>query len=230
MSERDRMRRVIEECPLFDALDARQVDGLLEISRLQRFGPGETIFRKGEIPDRFCVLASGSAAVNTAAASGRAMQIRMLEAGDVFGEIGVFDGAPRTADIRARDACEAVVVERSRLRGFLLGHPEVSLGLLRVMAEKLRGTTALLEDAVFLSTPERIAKVLVSLVASHGVEDDEGTRIGLLLSQGALGNMAGCTRESVNRELARWSKAGLLSFDEGEVVIFDFDRLAELAR
>jgi CRP/FNR family cyclic AMP-dependent transcriptional regulator len=228
-TSQERRRDTLARSPLFEALESRELDQLVAISRLQTAREREFIFRKGEEPDRICALTRGRARVTTSSSRGREIQIRILEEGDVFGEIAVLDDRPRTTDVIASEVCELIVIERGRFRQFLVERPKVAIKLLAVMAQKLRDTTALLEDNVFLKTPERVAKTLVVLANTRGVDDDEGTRIAILLSQAEIGTMAGCSRESVNRQLSRWMDEGILTFDQGEVVIQDLDRLEDLA-
>ena len=223
-------RELLRKSPLFRSLGNSDLDQLLEISRVQTLGEGEALFRKGDDPDRICAIVRGWARVVTSSpVSGREIVIRILEPGDVCGEIAVFDGKSRTADVVTGEECEFLVIERGRFREFLVRYPAVSLQLLEVMAEKLRGTTRQFEDSVFLGTTERLAKLLVGLAANHGIDDPAGRRICIQLSQEDIASMAGCVRESANRKMREWIKGGIMTFDRGCVVIHDVDTLDDIA-
>ncbi len=225
-SSRDALRR----SPLFGALDDSELDQLLSISRSQRFEDGAFLCRKGAEPDRICALVDGRARVISLSRDGREIVLRLLEAGDVCGEIAILDGRPRSADVRADGDVTAIVIERRRFQRFLLEHPSVALKLLGVMARKLRDTSTLLEESVFLGTAERVARLLVRLARSHGEERADGWRIALGLSQADLGSMAGCVRESANRRIRGWVKDGILSVEEGTITIHELDALEDIAK
>ena len=66
-----------------------------------RFGFGETILRDGDPPDGFYVLTSGMARVVKLAQDGQEVSLSILHEGDSFGEVGLLEGTPRTASVRA---------------------------------------------------------------------------------------------------------------------------------
>ena len=71
----------------------------------------------------------------------------------------------------------------------------------------------------------RLAQVLVSLAQKHGQPDGPRVRIPVRLSQQDLGSMVGATRESVNKQLRKWTQTGVLHQETGCVVISDFPAL-----
>ena len=112
---------------------------------------------------------------------------------------------------------------------FLRTNPEVSVKLLSVLAMRLKRVSELVEDTLFLNLPLRLAKKLLSLSHVYGEEAAEGIRIDLRLSQEEWGDLVGTTRESVNKQVRKWTDAGIVRIDDGYVVILNPVELEKLA-
>jgi CRP/FNR family cyclic AMP-dependent transcriptional regulator len=124
--------------------------------------------------------------------------------------------------------CELLVLERRDFIPFLRSHPDAALRLLEVLCQKLRQTSQLLEEALFLEGPSRLAKRLVHLAEAFGRPVPEGVRIELQLSQQQLGNMVGMSRESMNKHLRQWREADLIRIQDGHYVVTDLEALRQM--
>ena len=102
--------------------------------------------------------------------------------------------------------------------------------LLEVLCARLRQTSELLEEALFLEGASRLAKRLVHLAEIFGKPTANGTRIDIQLSQQQLGNMVGMSRESMNKQLRQWRQEKLISVEDGCYVLSDIDAMRDPAR
>jgi CRP-like cAMP-binding protein len=148
--------------------------------------------------------------------------------GDVFGEIALLDGKERSADATAATDCELLVVPRRSFLRLLEHRPELCIELMVVLCERLRRTNEQVEDFAFLDLEARIAKVLVRLAQEEGPRAP-ASRLGLKISQRALGELVGGSRESVNKHLQDWKRSGIIAIEKGAILIRDLDALTELA-
>lgn len=84
---------------------------------LQRFVPGAVIVREGDSADAAYIITQGQCEVRKAdpSAPGGVAVLRMLGAGDVFGETAIFAKAPRSASVVAIDEVLAVIVDRASI-------------------------------------------------------------------------------------------------------------------
>ena len=117
------------------------------------------------------------------------------------------------------------MLERRDFLPFLRSHPDACLKLMAVLCQKLRQTSELLEEALFLEGPSRLAKRLVHLAEAFGSPVSDGVRIDLQLSQQQLGNMVGMSRESMNKHLRQWREEDLIRIQDGHYVITDLEAL-----
>ena len=81
---------------------------------------------------------------------------------------------------------------------------------------------------LFRHLESRIAKALLQLAQNSGRKHVDGLSVDLHLSQRELGNIAGCSRESVNKQLQIWHREGLIDLGKGLIVIRDLAALERL--
>jgi CRP/FNR family transcriptional regulator len=133
----DRMGRdwavVLAEVPLFGNVSRRHLRHIASLGRARRYSAGTSIVRAGDPGSTFYVLIDGT--VRVVPASGRA---RRLRAGDFFGEMALFDEAPRSATVVAEDEVLTMAISRSAFSKLLKHEPSLSRELLRAMAARLR--------------------------------------------------------------------------------------------
>ena len=218
-------RKLLEHHPLFGRLEPDQLDRLVTYMRVARYPRRTVLFRKGDPGNNMMVVLQGRVKVCTHSEDGKELVLNLFSAGEVFGEIALLDGADRTADAVTLDACELLVLERRDFLPFLRGHPDACMRLMAVLCQKLRQTSVLLEEALFLEGPSRLAKRLVHLAEAFGRPVADGVRIDLQLSQQQLGNMVGMSRESMNKHLRQWREDNLIRVEEGYYVITDLEAL-----
>jgi CRP-like cAMP-binding protein len=218
-------RRLFEQHPLFGKLEAEELDRLVTYMRVSRHKRRTVLFRKGDPGTNMMVVLRGQVKVCTHSEDGKELVLNLFSQGDVFGEIALLDGADRTADAVTLEDSDLLVLERRDFIPFLRGHPDACLKLMAVLCQKLRQTSELLEEALFLEGPSRLAKRLVHLAEAFGSRVGDGVRIDLQLSKQQLGNMVGMSRESMNKHLRQWREEDLIRIQDGHYVITDLEAL-----
>ena len=171
----------------------------------------------------------GRAKVTAQGADGADTAINVMGPGEVFGEIGILDGQPRSATVTTLEECEMAVVDECAFHGLLAASPPVAVKLLAVLAGRIRELTLRVEDRAFLDVPARLAKQLLWLAGNHGTESGGRVRIELKLSQRELGDFISATRESVNKNLRDWSRSGFIKHERDYLEILDLDALRAIA-
>lgn len=223
-------RRLLANVSLFSELDDAALDGLLKLTSTRHLDEGEILFRKGEPGRQLYGVVQGRLKIYSAGRDGREVVFGLSDPGDVTGEIALLDSEPRSATVVALEPTELLTLDRRDFLPFLERHPRVAIRLAELLAERLRRLSELTEDKALLALRARLAKKLVALARSYGVQAPDGTRIDLKLPQQALGDMVGTSRESINKQLRAWTQAGLVKSERGYITIRDPDELASLAR
>ena len=224
------LRSLLKRVPNFFHLEERDLDALLAISATKELQPREVLFRKGAEGSQLFLILRGRVKVTTAGADGKELVLRIMDPGEVIGEIALLDGSPRSATITALEAVELLGIHRGDLLPFLHDHPAMAINLLESVAKRLRTLSELLEETTFLNVPSRLARKLLSLAHAYGRKGPAGLHIELGLSQQELGEMVGASRESVNKQMRAWTEDQVLSMDRRRITIYDESLLEKLAR
>ena len=152
--------------------------------------------------------------------------LNVFHEGEIFGEIALLDGRPRTADATAMSSCELVVIERRDFVPFLQDHPDVTLKFIEILCARLRRTSEQVQDLTFLNLPTRLAKTLIQLA----VESDGSTgKRKVTITQREISQMIGRSRESTNKQLRVWAKRGWIKLERGGVSVLAPGKLADIA-
>jgi CRP-like cAMP-binding protein len=203
---------------MFSSLSPGSLEALAAAMSERQAECGEEIFHQGDPGTALFAVASGEVRVVVGGDDGRDHVLRIAGPGEVFGEISVLDGRPRSADAIAATRCRLLVLERRHLLALMEREPGVALSLIGVLSEKLRATSAQLESLLFHSLSKRLATVLLDLLCNR-----RGSAIDI--TQTELGRLTGVTRESVNKKLRAWQAAGFVSLQPGRVVVLVPDAL-----
>jgi CRP/FNR family cyclic AMP-dependent transcriptional regulator len=210
-------------------LPGEELSRLAASAVLVRHRANATIFQKGDRGDSMMAVVSGRVKICAYSADGKELVLNIFDHGDMFGEIALLDGHPRSADAVAIDDTDLLVLERSRLMPFLTGNPDIATRMITVLCQRLRRTSEVLEDALLRDAPSRVARGLLRLAGTFGKQEGAGLRIDIKLSQQQLGNLIGISRESTNKFIVEWTRSGYLVVSHGFITITDREAMAALA-
>jgi CRP-like cAMP-binding protein len=217
--------------PFFAALDPVALERLASGMRSRRFRRGEVIFHVGDPGDALFVIVSGEIKISLPSETGDEAILATLRSGDVFGELALLDGAPRSASATALAPTETVVLPRDRFREVIATEAGVRDALLASIAGELRRLTTHVEELHFLDITGRLAAGLVRLAQEGGTPGADGSvRLRTTLTQADLAAMVGCTRQSVNKLLGQFTDDGLVRMERNAIVVTDLEGLTATAR
>ncbi len=98
---------------IFLAITLLDVRARLQSVVEKRFGPGETVFRQGDFPDRLYLIGMGEAEVIREVLGGEDISLARLKTGEFFGEMGIIGNTPRSATVKAATELETLSIHRS---------------------------------------------------------------------------------------------------------------------
>ncbi len=194
-------RRLLDTTELFANLPTDVIDRLTARTETRTLERGDLLFAQGDPSTELFVVVEGNIAIATKSTDGRESLVAVMEAGGLFGELGLFDDGPRSADARALTPATVVALGFEHVRDVLNEQPDLLWIVVRLLALRLRATDEALADAVFLDVPARTAKRLLELA---GDEDE----VELPMTQEDLAGLVGASRERVNKALALFVKLG----------------------
>jgi CRP-like cAMP-binding protein len=212
--------------PLFRDLPPGVIEHLGSYMKTRRVARGTTIFAKGDPGSGLMGVLAGAVKVSVASADGKDIVLNVFREGDIFGEIALLDGRPRTADATAMSDCELIVIERRDFVPFLSSQPDVMLKFIEILCSRLRRTSEQVQDITFLNLPTRLAKTLLQLTG--GVQGSAAPSKATI-TQREISQMIGMSRESTNKQLRAWAKRGWIRLERGGVGVIAPDKLAAIA-
>jgi CRP/FNR family transcriptional regulator, cyclic AMP receptor protein len=208
--------------PFFaDASDAAM--NRLRAHAVWRTYPADTVvIEHGDKQDRVFFIVEGVVRVIVRTPLGYEAILNELNAGDFFGEMAAIDGVQRSANVSTLSRAHLCSFPGPAFLDFALNTPCVARRLLTIMSGRLRAKDERLIELGALNVRERLIAELLRLSRDRG----GGERV---LSpppaQHVLASRIGTRRESVSRELAELSRAGLLSLGRQAIVLHCPDRL-----
>ena len=127
--------------PILSGLDDQHVQWLLgdEASTERHYDPGDLIMREGDMGDSIFLIGSGTAEAVLSAVGGQRIILSVMPPGETFGEMGLFERRPRSATVRAREACVVLEIKGSELFHLVEAHPKLEFKVLLNVSERLRG-------------------------------------------------------------------------------------------
>jgi CRP/FNR family cyclic AMP-dependent transcriptional regulator len=215
---------MLSQVPLFAQLPADVVGQLGTHLRRRRYGKGDTVFYQGDPGLSLCIVQQGRVKLALTTPEGREIIIDLLGPGDVFGELALLDGEPRSADAVATEASELMLLERDEFIRFLMERPGVAVQLLGILSRRLRRDAQLLQDAAFLDVPARLARTILRLAEAPPAG---GQAVTPRLNQTDLAGLTGTTRETLNKWLGFFQQQGFIRLEKGRISVLEPRRLRE---
>jgi len=215
---------VLAETPLFGNLDQASLDGIAAECSKRTLGRGDVLFHQDDEPGALYIVVSGRIAIANRSFDGRESMVALMEDGDLFGEMGLFDaGEGRSADARALEPSELIELPYEPVRSLFTNQPDLLWGVVTMLSQRVRAMDNALADSVFLDVTGRTAKRLLEMA---GDEDE----FELPLTQEELAGMVGASRERVNKSINQFIKLGWLAQTDGGYRVTNREQLTIRSR
>lgn len=217
----------------FRHLPVDLAQALLDLGRLRTLEAGEVLFLRHAPPCGLYGLVSGSMRFSGHSGGRNAAReavLTVLTAPEWFGEIGLFDEAPRTHDAHAAEASTLLQVPQAALHDWLRDHPGHWRDMGLLMADKLRLALVSMEAQTLLPPAQRLVQRL--LVLAHATRSDipgSEVRRRISVTQDDLARMLGISRQTTNQILQDLKERGLITLQRGELEIVDLSALRSLS-
>jgi CRP/FNR family transcriptional regulator, cyclic AMP receptor protein len=208
--------------PFFRALPEQIQKRLVSYAKFKSYEDGASIFSRGDPGDSLFIVCDGTVKIAMQSTEGKDIVFSLIGKGEIFGEIALLDGLPRTANAIAFTDCELMIVDRRDLFVMLETYPPLMLRFIKVLCARLRKTTAQVETIVFVDAMGRLAKTLILLSSSS---DTPGH---IYTSQSEIAQIAGVSREIANKQLRKWERESWIKLARKEIKILQPGELARL--
>nr|WP_244279733.1 Crp/Fnr family transcriptional regulator [Synechococcus sp. UW179A] len=219
MISRDDLRAIA----LFESLDDELLDKILDRQRELVHEADQIIVMEQDWGESLFLLCDGLAKVRTYTSDGDEVVMSLLGAGDVFGEMAVFDGDTRSADVVALTNLRLVKLRIPPFAALLNQQAGFALALAQLEANRLRD----LNRRFALQTADattRLLGALAYLARKSSADDDLQAQIPPL-AQLEIALIAGLARETASRTLSKLRTRGTVIEDNGRLSLADLKPL-----
>jgi len=208
---------------LFAELEPEELASVVAQAERRQLRRGDVLFTEGDEPNELFVVEDGRIAIANKSVDGRESVVALMEAGDPFGEMGLFEGLGRSAEARALEPSTVIAIPYAPMQVIYEQRPTLLWGVVALLAGRVRSMDGALADSVFLDVTGRTAKRLLELAG----EDDEFM---LPVTQEELAGMVGASRERVNKAIAAFVRLGWIDQSERRYRITNRQQLTLRAR
>jgi CRP/FNR family transcriptional regulator, cyclic AMP receptor protein len=198
------------------------LDQLAAGATLEHVADGASVAWRGRQTTHLLVIAHGALELSMTSAEGKRHVINRLSPGQVFGLIPLLDESALIHDAVARGASEIVHVPQSVFRAAMRDHPNLNDQVIRLLCARARRLYEALAAQSLTTLPVRLARVLLG---QRQQTADEA----IAMAQADLADMLGVTRQSLNVELKRLEREGMVAIGRSRIELRDLARLERLA-
>lgn len=221
-------RSLVEKSAFFKHFDKAIIDFILPLLSECSFHSDNPICLKSDESDSLYIIREGQVEISVSSKDGKIIVLGMMFKGDVFGEIGLLDHGSRTATVTAKTD---VSLYRLNARDFNKMTEKFGLkewtATTAYVCDLFRRVTNNLEETAFLDTGVRVLKKIVEIYDRSPDEEKSPENFRLNISQEALGQMVGLSREATNKTLARLADTGMIESKYKYILIPDIEKLRE---
>jgi CRP-like cAMP-binding protein len=114
--------------------------------KIQYFKKDAEIIKEGTLSDCAYIIESGSVEVSKKQPNEEKQIIAILSENDIFGEMGLIDGLPRSATVVALEDCSITIMTQETFNHLAQHNPQALMPILKVLAKRLRSTLSLVEE------------------------------------------------------------------------------------
>jgi CRP-like cAMP-binding protein len=187
------------------------------------YAPGQIICHQGDPGDHLYAVIQGLVKIVFISGRGDEMVLNVMGSEEIFGELALLDGSPRSASVVALKSTCVFTLPRARLLELMSNNPGLADEFLKLIGGRIRKLTEQAGDLAFLDLGGRLAKLLLQLSARR--DNVQGVVLDRGLTQSDLAAMIGSSRPAVNRALQSFAARGLIAIQGRTIVLRDLDGL-----
>lgn len=227
-NERRKHERLsLRQTPLLASVSNETLRRIDRNAKRLSFSKGQEIIAPSDELNDVFILLSGLARVSVFSASGKAVNFRRVDPGDLFGEFSAIDGQKRSASVEAVEPCTALCMSSELFRDLMEADPAFMNSVLNHLVMLLRSMTARIVEFSTLAVTNRIHTELLRMARAAYV-DGEAYEINPAPTHSEIAGRISTHREAVSREISRLKQLGILERRGRSLIVKDFQRLERM--
>ena len=223
-----------ENCPskkdgIFCNLDFAEIADVGAHKITNKYKKGQTLFVQGTHPFGLYCISTGNIKLTKTGVDGKETIVRIVNAGDILGHRSLFTDEDFGKTATAMEDTEVCFIDKKYILSLMEKNPSVALNIINKLSRDMGNAENKLTSLHQKNVRERLAELLLSLKATHGVKEKDRWRLDLKLTREEMATMIGTANETLIRFMTEFKDAGIIE-QEGKVIfIKDEDELLNWA-
>jgi CRP-like cAMP-binding protein len=191
--------QLLSEIELFSELNEGELQEVAAHAQIRKVPTDTTIFYEGDPADAVFVVVNGRVKVVTTSSDGKEFILTVLGSGQVFGEMGLLEVAPRSAAVITITEVELMVIKRDDFDRLIESSPTISRKLMAILSRRLRRANSKMESLAYMDVAGRLARYLLDMALDHGQRLGNGWVVVKRPTHSDIAHSIGTSRETVSR-------------------------------
>ena len=221
--EQDVVQAALARVPWIADCGTEVISRLASDAGVQAVAEGHAVAVRGRLVEHLVVVQRGVLEVSMTSAEGKRHVTSRAGPGWALGLIPLLDGLPSIHDVTARGQSDLVLLPRDCLLLAMQRFPTLSQQVMRLLCIRARWGYDMLAAQTLMSLPVRVARLI-----DRQRQGADGAV--LRLSQTDLADMLGTTRQSLNAELRKLQRAGIVALGRSRIEVLDGTALKRLGQ
>jgi len=193
-----------------------------------KLGAGEHLYWEGDASDKLYYVIDGRVKIIKTSDEGRQFVLYIYQTGDLFGQIDPYQHSLQGFHAETIEPCTIGQIQKKDLEVLIWQQGDLAIEFMKWLGLMHRMTETKFRDLLMFGKQGGLSSLLIRLCNSYGVPHPSGKLISIKFTNTDLADMIGATRESVNRMLADWKTAGMIAYQDGNIIIQQLDSLKEI--
>lgn len=220
-------KQCLKDLIVFQNLDQDELELLCKNSYAKLYEKGEIIFFENDSVKKLYFLVNGKVKLSMLSAEGKEKVLTILQEGDIFGELSLFDEDPHPLTAKVMDDARLLIIPWNEMEKMIIDRPSLAIKIIEALSKKTRLLTSQVRELVFQDAAGRLASLLSRLADDFGREIEQGTVIDLVLTHQEIANLIGSSRVTVTKLINKFIDDGMITIKKRKIIIIDFESLGE---
>jgi CRP-like cAMP-binding protein len=202
---------------IFCNLNFSEIEDVGHHKITNHYKKGQDLFVQGTHPFGLYCVSSGNIKLTQTGVDGKESIIRIVHAGDILGHRSLFCEEDFTKTATALEDTEVCFIDKKYILELISKNPSVALNVINKLSHDMGMAENKLSSLHQKNVRERLAELLLSLKATHGVKENNRWKIELKLTREEMATMIGTANETLIRFMTEFKEAGIIE-QEGKII------------
>ena len=218
----------LKDMAVFSRMEKDEIEMICKNSNVKSYEKNEIIFFEEDDSRNLYLLVNGQVKLTMLSPDGKEKVLTILQEGDLFGEISLFDHNPHPVTAEVQKKARLLTLPFNQLEKMIIEKPQLALKIIEALSKKTRLLTSQVRDLVFHDAAERMASLLLRFGKDFGREEDGRTKIDLILTHQEIANLLGVSRVTVTKTINKLIDENLITIEDKNIIILDKKGLSKI--